>query len=298
MEQFDRDIRKMAHNEPYRTPEFIHSRIEETLTKLPEAKTQEKVRPFRHSWNQLAGVAACIVFLLVFVMPNVSTAYAATAEKIPGLGNLIRVVTIRNYFYHGDNHYLDMEVPGVEGGGTGGDFINKDVEEITEKLQEQFYAELNKQEDGHNAVIVGYDILHNTDRWFTMRLAVDKIQASSSTSYRFYNVDRVTGRMIELEDLFTTDDFSAVIAANIQKQMREQMAQNEDIVYWLDKEEFGDDFTAVDGKHNFYFNEAGDLVIPFDKYEVGPGSTGSPEFVVEKDAIRDILKPEYRDVTA
>lgn len=298
MEQFDREVRKMARNEPCTIPAFVHSRIEETLAGLPEAKTKEKVVPFRRFRTQLVSAAACIVFLMVFVMPNVSTAYAAATEKIPVLGDLIRVVTIRNYFYNSDNHHMDIDVPGVEGGGAGGSFINKDVEEIAEELKEEFYAEVNAQTGGHSSVVVDYDILHNTERWFTMRLTVNTISASASTSYRFYNVDRSTGQIVMLKDLFTTEDFSAVIAADLQKQMRQQMAEDESIVYWLDKAEFGTDFTAVDGEHNFYFNDKGDLVIPFDAYEVGPGSIGSPEFVVAKDAIRDILKPEYQNITA
>lgn len=38
----------------------------------------------------------------------------------------------------------------------------------------------------------------------------------------------------------------------------------------------------------------GNIVIVFDKYEVAPGSMGTPEFVIEKGSISDILKPEYR----
>ncbi|MBR7132114.1 MAG: DUF3298 domain-containing protein, partial [Clostridia bacterium] len=48
--------------------------------------------------------------------------------------------------------------------------------------------------------------------------------------------------------------------------------------------------------HNFYWNENGDLVIIFDEYEVGPGSMGTPEFVIDRDVIKDILKSEFKDI--
>ena len=60
------------------------------------------------------------------------------------------------------------------------------------------------------------------------------------------------------------------------------MAEDPQEVYWLDNtkvEEWRFDQIAPD--HNFYFNEEGQIVIPFNKYEVGPGSTGAPEFVLE-----------------
>ena len=42
------------------------------------------------------------------------------------------------------------------------------------------------------------------------------------------------------------------------------------------------------------WDKDGNLVIVFDKYEVAPGGMGTPEFVIEKGSISDILKPEYR----
>ena len=43
-------------------------------------------------------------------------------------------------------------------------------------------------------------------------------------------------------------------------------------------------------------DEAGIYDALFDKYEVGPGSMGTPEFVIEKDVIGDILRKEFENV--
>ena len=67
-------------------------------------------------------------------------------------------------------------------------------------------------------------------------------------------------------------------------------------MYWINDEFIGEDPITVSPDHNFYINNKGDLVIVFDKYEVGPGSMGTPEFIIEKEIINDILKPEIRDV--
>ena len=80
------------------------------------------------------------------------------------------------------------------------------------------------------------------------------------------------------------------------KKMQEQMANDENISYWINNSGIGEEFATVSADHNFYWNENGDLVIIFDEYEVGPGSMGTPEFVIDRDVIKDILKSEFKDI--
>ena len=72
--------------------------------------------------------------------------------------------------------------------------------------------------------------------------------------------------------------------------MKEEMKKDSRVKYWIEDAELGDEFTEIDGKHNFYFNKTGDLVIPFDKYEVAPGYMGCPEFTIKGDILKNILK--------
>ncbi len=48
----------------------------------------------------------------------------------------------------------------------------------------------------------------------------------------------------------------------------------------------------------FYFIPIydGNLVIPFDKYEISPGYMGTPEFVIDKKIIKDTLKDEFKAI--
>ena len=107
-------------------------------------------------------------------------------------------------------------------------------------------------------------------------------------------LDKVSGKIAELKDLFASDDFASVLADNLRKQMKEAMAKDSNKIYWVENAEIGLDFVTLDDRHNFYWDKDGNLVIVFDKYEVAPGSMGTPEFVINKDAVSDILKPEYR----
>ena len=47
-------------------------------------------------------------------------------------------------------------------------------------------------------------------------------------------------------------------------------------------------------KTAIYWNDDGDLVIVFNKYDAAPGFMGTPEFTVKKSVLGDSLVPEYR----
>lgn len=296
MEQFDEHLRQIAAEDKFEISQQAKRRLEDTLSVLPARGLQ--IRRSR-MLPRLASMAACLLFVVMFVFPNISVAYAESMEKIPVIGDLIRVVTIRNYFYSDPYHEMDIDVPNVcdPDGGNGAHIINDEVDALTSELVAQFYNELECVGDqGFGSVQVKYNVLRNTDRWFTLKLSVNTISASSNNYFKYYNVDRRTGEVVHLADLFTNPDFNEIIGQNIIAQMRQQMKEDKDKSYWIDKEDFGVDFSSVSDDHNFYFNDNGDLVIPFDKYEVAPGYMGSPEFTIPMKDLQSILKDEYKDM--
>lgn len=297
MNQFDRELRQMAAKEKIVMPVSVQEKVEATLSTLPriEKAPQKQFRPR----PKIAVAAACLAFVLLFVMPNVSVAYAQSMEKIPIIGDLIHVVTIRNYFYSDRNHELDVDVPNISNStdGSAAEHINQDVDALTQKLVDQFYSEVKGiGAEGHSSLYTDYVVQTNTPRWFTLKLSVHIVAGSGTSYFKYYHIDRASGEIIQLSDLFTTPDFNKIITENIKEQMRQRMAEDSKQVYFMKTAGFGFEFANVDPAHNFYFNDDGDLVIPFDKYEVAPGSMGCPEFVIEKDVIHDILKDEYKDI--
>lgn len=294
MNDFDKFLKREVQKEKTEVPEFVHRTIEQTLASLPEKESKVKhIRVF----PRIAAAAACLVFVILFLLPNVSVTYAKALEQIPVIGDIVRVVTVRNYFYSDGNHEMDIDVPKVEGDDSTADYINKDVSALTSALVNQFYKDLElSNNSGYGSVNVDYEVVSNTQRWFTLKLHVTEIAASSNSYYVFYHIDKKQGKIVELSDLFKTDTYSDFLAKEIKKQMQERMAQDGNIKYWVNDSEFGEEFASVKADSNFYWNEDGDLVIVFDKYEVGPGSIGTPEFVIEKEKIKRILKPEYYDI--
>lgn len=295
MNDFDKYIRSEVAKEQTDIPDSVKNRIEQTLVDLPEKKPVIKqIRIF----PRIAAAVACFIFITLFLLPNVSVVYAQALEQLPVIGDLVRVVTIRNYYYD-DNHWkMDIDIPQIESEDSKSvDYINKNVSELTTALINQFYEDLEiNGNNGYGSLNVDYEIVTNTDSWFTLKLTVCQTAASSNTYFKFYHIDKNQGKIVELGDLFNTDKFSDILVAEIKMQMQEQMENDENILYWNNTSGIGEEFTTVSADHNFYWNENGDLVIIFDKYEVGPGSMGTPEFVIDKGVIRDILKSEFKDV--
>ena len=296
MKQFDRELRALAESEKREIPYAARRRIASVLTSLPERSA-----PVRQRRSPAAGravlAAACFALCTLVVLPNLSPAYAQAAEQIPVLGSLIRVVTIRNYFYEDASHELSVAVPFVTTEGAGK--INRDIDAWTSELVRQFYDELEITGDnGYGSVSVEYEPLTDTESWFTLKLTVHETAAGSSTYFRYYHIDKRTGETVTFGDLFADSSGRDLLAEEIRRQMRERMEADEDAVFWLDEPDpemnFGAD--SLDGHQNFCFASTGELVIPFDKYKVAPGYMGCPSFTIPRDVTDRILKPEYTAV--
>ena len=81
---------------------------------------------------------------------------------------------------------------------------------------------------------------------------------------KYYTIDKHTNTLVVLSDLFQSGtDYLTPINQYITEQMRRQNASG---------------------------NETGNIVICFDKYEVGPGSSGSPCFEIPQQVVANILK--------
>ena len=295
MNDFDKYIKDRIAREEEDIPDSVKKSIEQTLEKLPEKRPlvkRIKILP------RIAAAAACFVFLTLCLLPNLSVVYARALEQIPVISDIVRVVTIRNYFYSDKGHEMNIDVPKIEGeNGEAADYINKDVSELTTALVNQFYKDLEiTGNNGYGSIQVDYETVTNTDRWFTLKITVREIEASSNTYYKFYHIDKKQGKIVELGDLFKEDNYSDALVIEIKSQMQDRMAKDESITFWINDSIIGEEFADVSPDHNFYWNENGDLVIAYNKYEVGPGSIGTPEFAIKKEVTEKLLKPEYKGI--
>lgn len=233
-----------------------------------------------------AGACAAAALLLVG-LPNINADIAYAMGNLPVVGKLFQVVTIREYNYDDGNNTVNVKVPNVSSDGENADVINevnKSAEAYIAELVEEFNQDMT--EEGHTGLDISYEIVTDTEEWFTLKIVALETQASGYQFCRFYHIDKKNDKIVELKDLFTEDSgYVEKISNEIKKQMREQMESGTS-VYFLVEEGYTDGFSFIDENQSFYWNQDGNLVIVFNEYEVGPGSIGSPEFVIPDEVIK------------
>ena len=247
----------------------------------------------RKRMGKTIGWAAAAAALVLVIVPNTSAEAAYAMEQIPILGDVIRAVTIRNYQYEDENFLADIEEVRLENVKMEGSIqtINESIEEMTDRLIARFEEQV-EQGEGHSGIYAGHEVVTDTDTWFTLRIHVTEIEASGFQYQYYYHIDKTTGEIATLKDLFKEGaDYITPISENIKEQMREQMQADESKVYWVDsKAEMDHQFEAVKADQNFYVNQNGQIVICFDEYEVAPGYMGLVEFTVDEEAVAAIRK--------
>ena len=112
----------------------------------------------------------------------------------------------------------------------------------------------------------------------------------SGTEYtKVFTIDKTTGDIISLSDLFKNKpEMLTAISDNIKEQMKQQMAADSSVTYFIDSDMPEWDFKELKGDESFYFNEKGELVITFDETEVAPAYMGAVEFTIPQSVTGDL----------
>ena len=283
--------------------EYQHLHIpEEGRRMMNEKIEQAKLDKKRKSLSRrirFAGGAVAAAMAVIVALPNTNESIAKAMGNIPVIGSIVRVVTFRDYDYKDGNSEAHVSVPNIETDGENSDNgdaanqINKDVTDYTQQLIDQFEADAKELygSEGHKGLDVTYDVITDTEDWFTLRVTILETAASGNQYYRFYHIDKKTNSVATLSSLFKDDvDYITPISENIKEQMRNNTNKDEGNTYFLDQEDMPDEnFKAIKAEQNFYFNSNNDLVIVFDEYEVAPGSMGNPEFIIPNSVISGLL---------
>lgn len=280
MDHVDEQLKQRARQEPFQTPSSYRRRVEETCVALEEESPAQPRRGGRRGrWR--AWSAAAAVTLLV-ALPNVSGSAAKTMEQVPVLGSLVRVVTLRNYFYDDGHSSADVSVPQVDGAGQAGDDVNQAIQENIYQLLDEFYADVDQiaQGGGYQGLSVSYDVVTDNEHWFTLRVNAVRTQGSSNEILRYYHINKDTGEVVTLSSLFPQNsDYVAVLSQQVKS--------------WLEGQEdafFYRQFTAIDPEQSFYWGEDGALVLVFDEGSVLPAASGNPEVTIPAQVVQQLME--------
>ena len=285
----DRNIKKILQDDTVKMDDEQKKRLDLFLDNLPEKEIQIEKGPVlvKRTKQGTGWKVAFAMMAALVILPNVNSTIAYAMYELPLIGKLFKVVTIVDYAFADETHEVKAKSPEVivnEAKSEGINKLNKESQEFVNRIIEKFESDFI--EGVYQAVYVDYEVLCDTEEWFTLKLSVAEVMASSDQYFKYYHIDKTTGELVGLSDLFVDDGYVDEISENICMQMLISPAD-----YWIEKAD--EDVEAcyiIEADQNFYFNESGDLVIVYDKYTVGPGSIGCPEFVVSKEIFEKYLK--------
>ncbi len=269
--------------------ENLKERIEKTMSK--EMKKSEKKRIAK--WT--VSVAASFVLAAV-VCVNLVPSAAYALGNISAFKNIIKVVTFGRYEVDEGGYHAKINTPKIEGllDKELEDKLNAEFKENADALISAYENDVKamKAEFGDETVHMGIesDYVVKTDNYKILALDVYifNVAGSSSTKHTFYNINKKTGKLLNLKDLFKKDaDYVTPISNYIKQQMAVENETNNGY-FWLEGDAYMEGFKAIKADQNFYINDNDEIVICFDKYEVAAGAQGCPEFVVPHDVVEDI----------
>ena len=294
-----------------KVPDTLKNQVEAALAQakkdaadnLPEQTDtcRKKSSIFRFPFARAAtGIAAAALILVVLANSGPTIAHAM--EQIPILGSIVKIVTFREYEHQENRMEANIKVPEVQVENKDGEILedatqelNDNIQAYTDEIIAAYEADLKAAGgEGTQAVNLDYEVATDNDRLFSLRFHQTITMAGAAQMEKIYHIDKQTGNMITLKDLFQDGaDYKTPITENIRQQMKDQMAQDETKTYWVDSDVPEWNFTELSDTASFYISESGKLMIVFDEYQVAPGYMGVVTFEIPTETVKDIVKDGY-----
>ena len=284
MEDWKKELRRQYEEIP--VPEEARRRMEEGIQMAKQEKRQKNRGLI---WLRRAGETAAAAMAVITVLVNASPAAAQVMEQIPVIGTIAQVGTFRTYEGHRGEGGGNGEIPEIEEEGQTLE-ANREIEDYADSLIREYEDKIRAGEDQENyALDSTYEVVFENDRYVCIRIDTTVVMASGTQFVKVFTVDKETGETISLLQMLGGDEtMLAAVSSNIMDQMREQMAADENVIYYLDSDMPEWDFKGLDGDESYYFDQDGELVVTFDEYEVAPGYMGAVEFVIPKSVTGDL----------
>lgn len=276
--------------ENIRIPEELQQKVSQAVES--SRMKRERRRRLSRFLRRAAGTAALLAAALTVAL-NTSEVFAMEARKIPVVGGLVKIMTIRSYERSEREMQVKVEVPGLDLGETDNG-LSEEVNEQIEKMTAQYEAEALQRADEYKEaflatggteeewiehdirVRVWYEIKSQTEEILSFAVKGTESWTSAYAQTRYYNLDLKTNTFLTLEDLLG-EDYMAIADGQIREQIAERIQTG---AVFLSSAEGG--FAGIGEDAAFYINERGNPVIVFEKYAIAPGSAGEVEFEIER----------------
>lgn len=187
-----------------------------------------------------------------------------------------------------ENWYLKITLPKVGGLADKleetemNDHFAADAAAVQEEFETAVASakESTAEGDGpHFGYEYSYEILSDTDNFFSFKTITYFVGGSSMTSNEFWTLDKNTGKQVRWEDVVPDNSYQAIYDQILTAM--EAANESGEGMYFTDGDTLKNAILRVPASRHWYLNADEQLVIAFDKYEVAVGATGTPEFVIE-----------------
>lgn len=284
--------------EAIQPPEELDSTVRQAVRAAELAQEEAFRFQRKNRWVKYAvGTAAALCASFVLAV-NVSPVLAQNLYELPVIGNMARVFTFVQYEREEEADVLNVTLPALDN--TGNTELerrvnyeiqykmNQLIEEARQRAQEykQAFVETGGKEEDFIPldIYVDYTLHCNDGKTVSFVISKAETQASYYEELYFYNIDLESGRDLTMRDLLGPD-YVRIVNESIKRQMEERKAADPDVTYFESDGEFGAAaFSSIREDQGFYINEAGHVVVVFEKYEIAPGYMGIQEFEILPEA--------------
>ncbi len=291
-----------------KVPDSLRQQVETSISQAKSDLERERIpkglgrNSIFRSWLAKGCLAVAAAALLLTFLINISAPIAYAMEQIPMIGAVVKVVNFRIYWSQDKQMEANIKVPEIRVEDEGGKEIaeasqsmNDKIQAYTDEIIAAYEADVKASGgEGTQAVDLDYEVVTDNDRLFSLWFHQTVVMAGANQSEKIYHIDKKTGNMVTLKDLFEDGaDYITPISENIKEQMKTQMEEDESKVYWLDDEVEEWNFKEISEDVDFYINESDKLVVVFDEYEVAPGYMGVVSFEIPTEVVEPIVKEGY-----
>ena len=124
-------------------------------------------------------------------------------------------------------------------------------------------------------IVIDYEVKCLDEHYVSFVISENETRATGYYQMFYYNIDLDTGKDITLKEWFGSN-YKKIIADEVQKQIN-TWDDEKKFYLWedLDLEDLINEDTQ------FYINDKDQVVVFFNKYELGAGAMGTPEFIID-----------------
>ncbi len=272
-------------------PKELEGKVQEAIEASRRKREKRLAKNRRRKlYRWAAGIAAAFTVATTIGL-NTREAFAMEVQKIPVIGELARILTIRSYEKTEGDTQIAAEIPGVDLG-EDGQKLSEEVNAQIEKMTAQYESEaVERAEEYKKAFLetggteeewaehdirihVWYEIKNQTEDVLSFVVKGTESWTSAYAETRYYNLDLESNEFLTLES-FLGKDYVEKANESIRGQIEERMKKGE---VFFAPEEGG--FETIEAEPDFYVNEKGNPVIVFEKYAIAPGAMGEVEFEI------------------